>query len=261
MAELLSGRLDRISIASIIQLIEVEGCVGRLNLCKGSLTFSNGQLVGATFLTLQGLDAALEAMLRARGTFSLTSSQPVSGEAITDGMTLVMEYCRLQDELLRLGSARMEVRNDAPLRGVSEALIPHLRAGLTLAEALRRAGEPVVPVLDPIADAITAGAIRLAGTVSIDVMEALALGSEAEEQPAKTAEKPGIGTVPRRSPPKPPPELSFDDLVMEARRLVRRRDIDEAQRLLQEALAMRPDDRIVAQNLNRIQQLRARAIS
>ncbi|MEZ4316263.1 MAG: DUF4388 domain-containing protein [Myxococcota bacterium] len=260
MAEVLRGDLSGVSLASLLQLVELECFCGELSLSSGELGFHNGDLVQARFLGLSGLDAAIEALVRARGPFALVQEGATSGEILGQTASLVIESCRLQDELERMGPASVEVVDAGRLSGELTQLVAALAHSGSVAAGIAKSGTHVVHVVDPLIEAVEVGAVRWGDANRPDDLRLLLVGAGEvlpvpapttsiaeplpEEEPMPVAGASREGTV------------SFDDLVFDARRHVRNRAWDEAESALRQALEIRPGSKIVAQNLNRVRSLR-----
>jgi hypothetical protein len=259
MGEVLRGHLGGVSLGSVLQLVEIECFCGTLMLASGELAFFNGEVVDARFLGLTGADAGVEAMVRARGPFSLRSADVAARAALAPVSGLIIESCRVLDEVERMGAlpvTRVDVRPSAG----EFARFCSVAPGMSVAGAVARAGVHLVRVLDPLLAALQAGSIGLGLEPLADGLRALDVGVPLSPD---TPSVPPVTAGPPSAAPTPVPAAravdarSFDELVFDARRLVRGRAWDEAEATLRRALEIRPGSPIVAQNLNRVRSLRA----
>lgn len=240
--DVLSGDLDRVSLASVLQLLEMEGHQGTLVLAEGELGFVGGSLVSARFLGLEGANAAVEALVRARGWFSVhDGGEELEGQAVSI-QSLVLESCRLLDEIHRVGGM-------APLRPTAvpaglETVLGKADGLTPLVELIAAAEAHVTAIIDPVCDAMYAGTLKGKPTSEADPVRRLEVRAD---RPVVTGPEPTSPEVPL---------AAFDDLVFDARRYVRERRFDDAIAALQGALRQRPDSRIAQQNLNRVLKLR-----
>lgn len=249
MPDVLRGDLGGVSLASVLQLIELECFCGDLLLPAGEFRFHNGALVGGTYLALRDADAAVEALVRARGRFSLVAEVRLEQPAIAQISQLVIESCRILDELERLAPARLVVVDRSVARGELGRLLDAVPEHGTMAAALVAEELHVVRVLDPLLRAIDQRAVEL-GPVEPIPLSTLHVGGI--DRPRRVA--PEVAATP---PPAPTAGPSFDDLVFDARKHVRNRAWEAAEAALRRALELRPGSPIVSQNLNRVRSLRA----
>ncbi len=235
MPEVLSGDLDRVSLASVLQLLELEGHHGKLSVGNGHMQMIDGSLVGASFHGLEGRDAAVEALVRARGRFVVDDeAEEWSGKAV-GVQYLILESCRVLDDLERFGT--MAPPAGQSMEGPLSSLLVDADGKRTFASLVAATGMPVVHALPPFMEAVERGHIRGQPTAAHADLELLWI--RATDLPAPTPLAPKI-------------EGSFDDLVFEARKHVRGRQYDAAAQTLRAALELRPDSRIAQQNLRRV---------
>ena len=232
---LLEGSLDALTLAGVLQLVASEGIDARVEFARGHVTFADGILAGAGFLGLSGSPAVVEASVRARGRFALVPSLPDGATSrLGDVGPLVIEGFRISDEIVRFG-----------------ARIPE--SGLAIG-SVQGDGET------PLSNLITTADAHLVDVVpAVLALEAsgVAVGSPSDADPL--APLLVTGGIPTATPARSPlDDLSFDDLVFAARRLVRDRRLAEARAHLSRAAELRPDDRLVTQNLRRLDALEAR---
>lgn len=240
MLECIRGDLDRVSFASVLQLVEMEGHDGPVEVANGLLNFIGGQLVKARFLDLDGPSAAVEALVRAKGPFVVRASTvEVTGSPVSV-QHLILDSCRLVDDLRRYGVLVPEATREAPA-GL-EAVLAKADGRRSLASLIALSGVPVVRCLDLAIAAIDRRQVVTRKSDQVDDLELLDVRPTAIEK--TTVVPPSV------------PQGSFDELVFQARKLVRDRRYDDAEAALVQAVALEPGSRIAQQNLKRIQDLK-----
>ncbi len=238
MAEiLLAGNLDAVSLVSVLQLAESDGLTGTLHAGGGTFTLYDGALVGASYHGLEGFDAAVEALIRAGGPFRIVAEPVAPATPIAALNSLIVESFRLIDDLHRFGPMVLP-------EGLLDGLPTDGRS--TVADLLHAGGLHVTAVIPALGKLQEAGDLR-------------PLTVEAPIDLDRLRHRDTSSSTPAAAPAAPTPVegSSFDDLLFEARKLTRQRRFDEAIARLQAALDLRPDSRIAAQNLKRIQALQS----
>lgn len=265
MPEALRGELGLVSLASVLQLAESEYLCGDVVLRGGTIELHNGNIVAASFADCSGVSGAVEALLRASGTFRVQTRQArAAGASIANAMSVVLESCRLQDELERLGGQVLRARDGFTGSERIAGIVSRLDGERALARHMLDAGCAIAPCLDELVDAVERGDLIETGAEDAEAVAALLAGPDtADDTPAVNdapqAEATEDEAPERAAPPAPPAGVSLDDLIFDARREARRRHYDRAEELLEQALQLAPGDRILAQNLNRIRSLRSAA--
>jgi hypothetical protein len=221
-----------------MQLLELEGHHGKLSIGDGHLRMIDGSLVGASFLGLDGRDAAVEALVRARGRFVVDDEAEEWGGAAVGVQYLILESCRVLDDLERFGT--MAPPPGLSIGGLLSPLLSLADGERTFASLIASTGVPVVHALPPIVEAVEQGHLRGQPTRAVSDLELLWVRASAPAAPVPEVAK---------------PKGSFDDLVFAARKHVRARQYDDAARSLRAALEQRPDSRIAQQNLRRVLEL------
>jgi hypothetical protein len=217
MREIVRGDGRRVGLGSVLQLAEAESLTGRLTWGAGSIAVSMGAPVDARLRELSGFAAVREMFLTPALTFALEQGETPAGRPFADASTILLEGCRLQDEWARVAPMVLRKRADVPID------LPF--DGRTVEAMVDAAKIPRLHVVDAVLAAIEAGKLEVVR------MEA-PLAAPADVEPATT--------------------LAFDDLLDVARQLVREGRLADARAQLENALRLRPNDRVAAQNLRRI---------
>lgn len=230
--EALSGDLRWVSLASLLQLAESEAHTGRLVLGGGTVTVKGGRPVAATWRALSGRKALLQALLTPGGRFALQVGESVSEDApIGDVQALVMDACRLTDELERLRPMRLAATSGAAEADpIAEQLRLAMDGRRDVPQLLAHTQIPEVLAIDPLVSMVARGAAR-----------------HVEGPPATT---PATTTTTTTA------AVDQDELVARARAAMRARDLDLALDLFRQALERDPGDRVLAQNVHRVELLR-----
>jgi DNA-binding response OmpR family regulator len=103
LAQRIQGRVENISLASFLQLLEIERKTCTLSIASGEsqgrLYFRSGKLLGAETGPLTGQDAALEVMAWEHADIEISDVCPVNGPPLPGGLAfLLMEAMRIKDE-------------------------------------------------------------------------------------------------------------------------------------------------------------------
>lgn len=229
MALVLSGDLTRVSLASVLQLLDTECSTGRLELPPlGRMLLREGQPVEVHLGPLRGPDAFNSLFLAPSQTFEL-HDEPVEGGRPLGQMTpLVLGALRISDEWSRLAAMVLRPAPGATPKGLG-AVIPHLDGHATLAEAVALGGAAPAQVVDPLLDALEARQLVQAGRPDPERARAAAL---------------------------PPSPEDFYALIDQGRVELRAGRLAQAEAAFRRALMARPGERLAEQNLRRVIQLR-----
>ena len=271
MPEAFQGQLSAVSLAGILQLAESEYICGWLQVGTGRLGLHNGAVTQASYGTLTGVAAAVEALIREGGEFRLETGDDAVGSPIATPMNLVLESCRMQDELDRLAGDVLRPVDGASPPAADTPLAPFWKAcdgTRSVARLLHDEDLPVCGTVDALLGALERGELEKIGRTedTAELVRRASTISSTASSPAPAAPAP-TSTVVEVSAPSSVPEpdaspfagMSFDDLMFLARREVRRRDFDRAEGALLQALSLSPGSRIAVQNLNRVRSLRSAA--
>ena len=103
LAQRIQGRVENISLASFLQLLEIERKTCTLSVTsgerQGQLFFRSGKLLGAATGDLTGTEAALEIMAWENADIEISDVCPLNGPPLPGGLAfLLMEAMRIKDE-------------------------------------------------------------------------------------------------------------------------------------------------------------------
>lgn len=226
------GDLELVSLASVLQLIEGEAMTARLTLdVGGEATFHGGRPVGAVWREHTGAIAFLELFLRGGSQFTVTVAPVPAGPPLGAVVGLIMEGCRLADEWRRIAWQTYAAANrprPPEMDRVGEALLPHIDGRCTLEGVVDKARLPRSRAIDPLLALMEEGLIYLATSAPPPIRD---------HGPLDIA--------------------GFGEAMDQGRTALRAGDFDRARRLFTQALALRPEDRVAAQNLRRVEALQS----
>jgi len=235
--EVLAGDLVEISLSSLLFLVQQEVLDGWLTVGRrGVVALRKGQIVSARCGPLRGHDALRELLFHRVGRFSIIRGElrdeDEDGPHVANPTLAMMDAYRLLDEWARLQPQVLRIPPGKPWRatgGPLDLLVGELDGRRSLADICRPQLHPLTLLIDPLLAAIAGGLlVRSAGAAPV--------------------------SAPAPPPPPPPPSVDFYDLVERGRECVRRGEFTEAYTLLAQALALRPDDRVVQQNVRALTQ-------
>ncbi len=229
--EILAGDLFEISLASLLFLVQYEAINGWLTITKrGVVTMTKGQLSSARCGSLRGHDALRELLFHRGGHFSIVRGEPsgTEGPAVTNPTFAMMDAYRMRDEWNRLAPQILRAPAARPWHatgGPIDATVGQFDGHRSVAEALRSQDGALCPLIDPLLAAIASGQLeRISGDAAAAAVPPSAASND------------------------------FYELVERGRDRVRRGEYKPAHDLLTQALALRPDDRVVQQNLRALVQ-------
>jgi len=205
LAQRVKGRVENISLASFLQLLEVERKTCTLAVStadhSGRLYFRGGRLVGADTGELSGQAAALEIVTWEHADVEISDICPVDGPEIEGGLRfLLMEGMRLEDEREREpgedGSEEPEMRfgelEAAPVTAAGGEA--GAEASVAIREALERAiearGALAAVLVDAGSGAVIAAAAGLRGP---DVEAAAVAAAELARRASRLGQAAGPG--------------------------------------------------------------------
>lgn len=221
--EILGGDLSDVSLPSLLQLMQYDALSGWLRVARrGEVVVRDGHVLGARCGTLAGADALRELMFHRGGRFSMVRGEPSGERVIENVMLVVLDAYRLRDEWARIAASALRVPPGRPWRptgGALDALIERFDGRRTAADVV----------------ATAPGSAGLSSLVAA-VVEAVS-----------------AGLLTRRGGPVEPqqegPELGFHECLERGRSMMRDGNYEAAEQMLRRAEELRPDDRVVQQNL------------
>jgi CheY-like chemotaxis protein len=192
------GRVENISLASFLQLLEIERKTCTLHIAsmerRGTLSFLSGKLVGAETGDLTAADAALQIIGWENADIEITEGSQASGPPLPGGLAyLLMEAMRLKDEHdLAEQSAEDDIEVLMAPAAAPEALVP-ADTSEKVREALDR-GRRVEGALATLLAEIRTGAVTAAavGARSVDLEAAAAGAAELARCKSAVEEKMGL---------------------------------------------------------------------
>lgn len=210
------GRVENISLASFLQLLEIERKTCTLSVTSaddtGRLYFRGGSLVGAETDTLSGAEAAMEIVTWEHADVEISDVCPVNGPEVEGGLRfLLMEGMRLKDERERdaprpLGiAAETDAAIEALLAPETGAVRPGEEAedplaaaerAETIREALERGraveGSLATLLVETATGALLAAEIGGSGAKGVDLEVAASATAEFARQKPRVEERIGL---------------------------------------------------------------------
>lgn len=238
-AAILEADLRHLHLGSLLQLSESEFFSGHLVVeARGRIYLANGNAVHAEAdgAGLSGLEALYELFLETSGPARIELDASVTGVPLAPTISLVMEGCRLLDEWTEIAELSYRLKksvelgeHEAALSAV-EPVVKQLRQRPMLREAVQASGLPRTRALGPVRTLIDAGILVHANDG---------------------------GQVDTAVTPRPLVGHGIDDpaeLLARGRVAFRAGQLEEAELLWSHALALSPNDRVLAQNLRLVRQ-------
>jgi CheY-like chemotaxis protein/predicted regulator of Ras-like GTPase activity (Roadblock/LC7/MglB family) len=194
LAQRVQGRVENISLASFLQLLEIERKTCTLSITsggrRGRLYFRGGKLVGAETGELRGAPAALRIVVWEHAEIEIADGCPVSGPPLQGGLAfLLMEAMRIQDE-----AAEEERRGDDDL----DALLADPQAAAAapggrdpeekIREALAHGGQIEGAVATLLIETETGALVAATGSGLLDLVDAAAAMAGLAQQKARAEE-------------------------------------------------------------------------
>lgn len=234
MADILSADPTKVSRASVFQLLDGLALSGRLVAEAGGnelgwADFVDGKPVEAAVGATRGVDALYDLLVidvaQVRFVSFPDGRQPRGLSPLADVLGLVMNGCRLRDEYVRMKPLVAAVSGPLPpdLPSPVRAVVDRLDGVSPLGDAIFASGVSPAVVIDELRDLFESQVLTHIATVA---------------------------------PPAPP--VDFEEAVASGRRHFREGDLERAEADLLWAVAQRPEDRVVRQNLARVREARAR---
>ncbi len=235
--EVLAGDLVEISLSSLLFLVQHEVIDGWMTVGRrGVVTMRKGQIIAVRCGSLRGHDALRELIFHRGGRFSIVRGEvrdeDQDGPHVANPTLAMMDAYRLLDEWARLLPLVLRVPAAKPWRatgGALDSLVAKFDGRRSLAEIVRVEAFYLTLLIDPLLEVIAAGLIVRSSSSSGSS------GGESVQVPTPTSE-------------------DFYELLERGRDCARRGQFNEAHTLLTQALALRPDDRVVQQNVRALTQ-------
>ncbi|MCB9681759.1 MAG: DUF4388 domain-containing protein [Alphaproteobacteria bacterium] len=252
----MSTRGGRVTLAGLMQLVDMEGVTGWVDVGgHGGVATSDGLVVDAWYQGWHGTDALFELFLACGAMPCVVRETEVSDRSpLGPTSSLVLEACRRADEWGRIAGMRLAVvaKPDAPEPAErARAVMRHLDGTRPLFEAVERAGVPRHAAAHLLVPLIQAGVLVPQGPL---------------------ATVPPLPSAPKVVVPEPRPQggqavvdaappvaagSDFYDWLEQGRMAMRAGDLEGAHACFTEALGMRPGDGVAAQNLRRVERILA----
>ena len=198
LAQRVKGRVENISLASFLQLLEIERKTCTLNVSaqglQGQLYFRQGKLVGAETGDLAGQDAALEIVAWEHADIEIFDVCPVNAPPLPGGLAfLLMEAMRLKDEseeAERADEDEIEALLAAP-RPAAVA-VPEIDPTAELREVLERGRTVDGAVATLLVETRTGTVVAAISSKLLDLEDAAGATAELARRKAEIEERMGL---------------------------------------------------------------------
>lgn len=198
LAQRVRGRVENISLASFLQLLEIERKTCTLHIAsmerRGTLSFRSGKLVGAETGDLTASEAALQIIAWEHADIEIAEGCEVSAPALPGGLAyLLMEAMRLKDEH-ELAEQSAEDDIEVLMAPAAPAASPaQVDSSEPIREALDR-GRRVEGALATLLAEIRTGSVTAAavGSRSVDLEAAAAGAAELARRKGAVEEQMGL---------------------------------------------------------------------
>jgi CheY-like chemotaxis protein len=200
LAQRVKGRVENISLASFLQLLEIERKTCTLGIAsgerRGKLYFRGGKLVGAETGELNGAPAALEIVTWEHADIEIFDVCPVTGPPLPGGLAfLLMEAMRIKDESEeeeRLAENELDALLAAPVAVAATPSSP-ARPEPTekIQKALERGGQMEGVVATLLVETATGAIVAAIGSGLLDLVDTAGALAELARQKARVEEKLG----------------------------------------------------------------------
>lgn len=198
LAQRVKGRVENISLASFLQLLEIERKTCTLNVAaggrQGQLYFRQGKLVGAETVDLAGQDAALEIVAWEHADIEISDVCPVNAPPLPGGLAfLLMEAMRLKDEseeAERADEDEIEALLAAP-RPAAVA-VPEIDPTAELREVLERGRTVDGAVATLLVETRSGSVVAAIGSKLLDLEDAAGATAELARRKAEMEERMGL---------------------------------------------------------------------
>lgn len=263
-AEVFGGDLQDVSLNSLVQLAQAESISGWIRVQRrGEVVLAKGRIVGAVCGALRGIEALRELMFLRDGRYSVVRGQPPDAPLLEGVLYAIMDAYRLREEWSRVSGLVLRRVGDQrwhPIGHPVDRLVAALDGRRSLAELAADLDASVTVVLDPLLDALKIGLLEPAPApaAAAPTVPMFTPPSLAPVAPPPVAPPPGAAANPPTGPVEPPTG-DYYEWIDRARERMRAGDLDAAERALQQALALRPNDRVAQQNLRALAKRRESA--
>jgi hypothetical protein len=244
----LEGDARFVRLPALLQLAENELHTGRIRLAPGGVVeLAVGQVVRAR--TDDGLEAMLglhELFFVESGRFTLELDDSVRGPSLGPTIGLIMDACKLLDDWTQLSQERWILAESTLVGHEREADVTQVRPllsamarGLTLGQAHEEARQRGRPISRSTS---TPALLRLIDCGLIIPMDPNLLAPPPLPAESRRAATPEVERA----------TVDVDEMLVRARRCLKENALDDAESLLRQAIALRPNDRVIAQNLRQV---------
>jgi CheY-like chemotaxis protein len=201
LAQRVRGRVENISLASFLQLLEIERKTCTLHVTAGAgregrLLFRGGKLVGAETADLTGGEAALEIVTWEQADIEIADGCPVNGPPLPGGLAfLLMEAMRLQDEQEKAAGEDEDDEIEALLAAPTAAAagVPAADPSAQMREALERGRSVEGSLATLLAETKTGAVVAAAvGTRPVDLAAAAAGAAALAGRKTEAEERMGL---------------------------------------------------------------------
>ncbi len=249
MSEVFSFTLGPVNLGSALMLLESDGLSGVLGAAERvGVSFVGGQIVGASCGPLSGVSALRTLFFLRDLRFSFDQRELPPADPIVAVVRAIIDAARLQDDWGRLGPMVLKPTIEvASAPGSIQTLLRRLDGVRPLQKATMDLGLSPAVVVDPVLELLETGKLR-------------EVAAQVPQQPwpglialrgAQTIATAGEGG-------RNPLDDEYERALEEGRKALKEGDLPNAESAFLLALDLRPDDRIAAQNLRRVRQLRER---
>jgi DNA-binding response OmpR family regulator len=197
LAQRVRGRVENISLASFLQLLEIERKTCTLHVAAGAgrhgtLSFRTGKLVGAETGDLTGGEAALEIITWDQADIEISEGAPGNGPPLPGGLAfLLMEAMRRKDE-----QDRAEQTGDSDLDALlaePAAAAPAADPSALFREALERGRDVEGALATLLAETRTGAVVAAAvGARQVDIEAAAGMAAELARSKGEVEERMGL---------------------------------------------------------------------
>ena len=243
---ILCGELAEMSLSTLLHLMDLESLTGWLVIDgEAWIDFYAGHVTAASRGSLRGPCALREILVCGGSSFEVFRGNPRRKTPMCRVSLIILDALRLREEWLKMEHSVLRLVGDQrwhPTGGGIDALMEQLDGKRTLVELVRRTGLSLGTVVEEIREAKTLGLVEVCEPCDVPVRRTRSPISAIHD---------GVDSA----------AVDFFELLDRARASIRRRSFVRAEALLRRALHLRPNDRIVQQNLRRVRELKSSGTS